>query len=81
MQNPSDTHFKALAHTIHYVASTAGPGILLRATDQLKLHAFSDSDWAACIDTRRSVTGYLMMLGNSLVSWKSKKQHSFEIFF
>lgn len=76
MQTPSTLHFKALTHTLQYVASTAGQGILLRATPQLTLHAFSDSDWAGCIDTHCSVTGYLMVLGNSPISWKSKKQHT-----
>lgn len=76
MQRPTEQHLTALHHTLSYVTHTAGQGILLKATDQLHLHAFSDSDWAACLDTRRSITGYVLMLDNSPISWKSKKQHT-----
>lgn len=74
MQNPTDQHFAALTHTLHYVAGTVGQRISLNGSNNLTLQAFSDFDWAACLDTRRSVTGYILMLGSSPISWKSKKQ-------
>jgi len=38
------------------------------------LTTYCDSDWGACLQTRRSVTGYLVKFGEALISWKSKKQ-------
>ena len=74
MQYPTDQHFDALIHTLSYVGHTACQGILLKASNKLNLQAFFDSDWASCIDTRHPITGYVLMLGQSPVSWKSKKQ-------
>ncbi|XP_057520729.1 uncharacterized mitochondrial protein AtMg00810-like [Amaranthus tricolor] len=74
LQEPREPHVAALHHALRYIAATVGQGILLNSSGQLILQAFSDSDWAACPNTRRSVTGYVLMLGCSPITWKSKKQ-------
>ena len=47
-----------------------------KVRQNLKLVAYSDSDWAADINDRRSTTGYCFSLTDDgpLISWKSKKQ-------
>ena len=44
--------------------------------DPLVVGGFSDADWAGCLDTRRSTTGYVFMLGGAAVSWNSTRQQT-----
>ncbi|XP_019105475.2 uncharacterized mitochondrial protein AtMg00810-like [Beta vulgaris subsp. vulgaris] len=74
MHSPKIAHYQALVHNLHYVNSTVGQGIFLKASDKLTLQAYCDSDWAARPNTRKSVTGYVLLLGTSPISWNSKKQ-------
>ena len=37
---------------------------------------YSDSDYAAYLDARRSLTGYVFTIGNSVVSWEATLQPS-----
>lgn len=37
-------------------------------------HGFSNTDWARCLDDRRSTSGCLFSLGFGAISWSSKKQ-------
>lgn len=76
MHAPRTSHLDALHHTLRYLAGTVTQGILLHASDKLTLQAFSDADWTSCLDTRCSVTGFVLLFGDSPVSWKSKKQNT-----
>ena len=48
--------------------------LTLRGETDLRLVGYTDSDWANCLDTRRSVGGFGFTLGFGLVSWNAKKQ-------
>jgi len=39
----------------------------------LILRAYSDADWAGDPSDRRSTTGFCIFLGDSFISWRSKK--------
>jgi hypothetical protein len=74
MQTPRHLHLAAVRRIIRYLRGSSSRGLFFPTGSSLRLVAYSDADWAGCPDTRRSVTGWCMFLGDSLISWKSKKQ-------
>lgn len=74
LQKPRLRHWNAALRVVRYLKKDPGQGIFLSAHNDLTLSAYCDSDWAAFPITRRSLTGYVIMLGGSHVSWKTKKQ-------
>ena len=40
----------------------------------LCMEAYTDSDFGACLDTRRSVSGAVLMLAKGVISWHSRMQ-------
>uniref|UniRef100_A0A3Q7F5U4 Reverse transcriptase Ty1/copia-type domain-containing protein n=1 Tax=Solanum lycopersicum TaxID=4081 RepID=A0A3Q7F5U4_SOLLC len=76
MQHPKRSHWEAAIRVVRYLKGIVGQGIWLKAQPATTLTCWCDSDWAACPNTRRSVTGYIVKFGDSLVSWKSKKQQT-----
>lgn len=76
MQTPRVDQWEAALRVVRYLKGNPGQGVLLRSDSNLRLTAYCDSDWATCPITRRSLTGYFVMLGVSPVAWKTKKQHT-----
>lgn len=74
MQQPKTEHWFAALRVVRYLKGHPGQGIHLSSDSSLRLSAYCDSDWDACPITRRSVTGYFITLGQSAISWKTKKQ-------
>ncbi|GAB2265574.1 hypothetical protein Dimus_037838 [Dionaea muscipula] len=74
MSSPRHLHMVAIHRIIRYLLGSPTRGLFFSSSSPLDLVAYSDSDWAGCPDTRRSTTGWCMYLGNSLISWKCKKQ-------
>ncbi|CAJ2648060.1 unnamed protein product [Trifolium pratense] len=73
---PTQTHYDTACRVVRYLKNSPGRGLLFRRDSQLHLLGFTDADWAGCLDTRRSTSGYCFFLGNSLISWRAKKQHT-----
>ena len=76
--NPGPQHFAGLRHVYRYLRGTQDYGVTYTGagdvTDAPTLTIYSDADFAACMDDRRSVTGYSVHLCGAAVSWLSTRQ-------
>ncbi|XP_019230785.1 PREDICTED: uncharacterized protein LOC109211674 [Nicotiana attenuata] len=81
LQQPKKSRMEAALRIVRYIKSQRGQGILLSSNNNDTVTTFCNADWAACAHTRKSVTGYLIKVGDSLVSWKSKTNYNIQKFY
>lgn len=75
MARPTMAHWLATKRILRYLKGTINLGIFYRKQEyNLKLVAFTDSDYAGDLDDRRSTSGFVFKLGARAISWASKKQ-------
>ena len=74
--NPSPEHWKVVVDIFKYVQKTKHLKLTFTHEGKTTITGYTDSDWESCMDTRRSMTGYVFKLGGASVSWCSRRQKS-----
>ena len=72
--NPGFVHWLAALRVLFYVCNTPLFGLLIRPGQSLQLKVYVDSDHGGNLDDRKSVSGYIIYLGNTPIIWRSRRQ-------
>jgi hypothetical protein len=67
-------HWEAAKRVVRYLKGTRTLRLVLGGDHVARLLAYTDSDLASCVDTRRSVSGYSCSLGAGVVTWSARQQ-------
>ena len=74
--NPTHAHWNTIIHVFRYLAGTLDYGLYYTngTSPTHGFSAYSDTDWASCINTSRSTMGYVFTLSGAAISWSSRLQ-------
>lgn len=65
---PTTAHWTVAKRILRYVRHTLSVGLTFSKSTSTLVSAFSDSDWAGCLDDRRSTGGFAVFFGPNLIS-------------
>jgi hypothetical protein len=65
---PKQSHLQVVKRIFRYLKETLTYGLWYPRNQNLQLTAYSDTDWANCVDDRKNTSGGAFFLGGSLVA-------------
>ena len=71
---PSKQHWTAVKRIFRYLKGTQHYGLLYKKGNSDNCLGFSDADWGGDLDDWKSTSGYVFQIGETAISWRSKKQ-------
>lgn len=74
LSDPRIDNWKAAKRVLQYLQRTKDYMLTYRSLANLEIIGYSDSDFAGCQDSIKSMSGYIYMLAGGAISWKSAKQ-------
>ena len=75
VEKPTQVHWDAVRRVLRYVLRTKELGLLFKREEKMSAPLFFvDSDWAGDSQSRKSMSGYIVMMGGSAVSWCARQQ-------
>ena len=76
---PKQNHLLAIKRIFGYLQGIAHHGLWYPKGKKIILIAYTDADWASCVDDRKSTSGGAFYLEKILVAWLSKKKTSISL--
>ena len=74
--DPRREHVEAAKQLGRYLADNMELGIRYDGGTEDMVKVYCDADFADCVDTRRSISGFVIMMYGGAVSWSCRKQPS-----
>ncbi|KAL0391247.1 UNVERIFIED_CONTAM: Retrovirus-related Pol polyprotein from transposon RE2 [Sesamum calycinum] len=64
---PCDTHMNATLHLVRYLKGCFDQCLFFPSSTSFSIIAYCDADWVGCVDSKRSLMGYCIFLGEALL--------------
>ncbi|KAH7429742.1 hypothetical protein KP509_09G063700 [Ceratopteris richardii] len=73
MSNPGKKHWEAVKMILRYLSGSKDKCLCL-GRGKASIIGYTDSDYACCVDNRKSTSGYIFHFAGGAISWRSRLQ-------